>query len=539
MFNQPLMRLQGVVVPAASDWTLGDVTVTFSLVMGGFAWGAVFSSYLDRMGPRLCSVIGGTCLGTGFSLASVAATAHSLPLLYASGLVWGVANGVAYVPPIANLMRWFPDRKGLASGAVVVGYGAGALVAAPLFERLLGAFRRAPERLGSVDDVVLTSEHGRLFAQGREVVVALADDAAAFGCDAGVFVVGTGSTGVADALLLLGAGYASLMSACALGYRAPPPGFEDAAVLGEHRADKADAAPVLSASAASRTPQFAILYFGFTCASAGAYALISSSKLLLATGFPGIPPALLTSFVAGTSAANLTGRLAYSHLSDALGKRRGDAFAGRRAAYSVMWGLAPLGSLGVAAAIELNAGRHWDGANLPACLFVASAFVIMSSFGGSAATRPAIVSDMFGAQHTSALSARQLSAVLPASFIGPLLVAWSGDRATESAARELAAMVPDAAFEHAFAAPRAELSELLAAKTVTLARLMELVPEGVRDPQPYVFNDAMLASAGLTLLALCVGFFSWCAHPRLLNALCFFWGGEKNSHSAAEQPIGR
>ena len=58
MFNQPLMRLQGVVVPAAHDWTLGDVTVTFSLIMGGFAWGAVFSKHLDRMGARLCSVLG-------------------------------------------------------------------------------------------------------------------------------------------------------------------------------------------------------------------------------------------------------------------------------------------------------------------------------------------------------------------------------------------------------------------------------------------------------------------------------------------------
>ena len=62
-------------------------------------------------------------IGSGFGLASLAVASHNLPLLYAGGLVWGMSMGWAYVPPLANVIRWFPERKGFASSMVVVGYG--------------------------------------------------------------------------------------------------------------------------------------------------------------------------------------------------------------------------------------------------------------------------------------------------------------------------------------------------------------------------------------------------------------------------------
>lgn len=123
VFNQPLMRAQGVVAPASSDWLLSDITLTFSLVMGGMVWGAVFSKYLDRFGPRFCSAIGSVSLFSGFGLAGLAVSLHSLPVLYLGGLVWGFANGWSYIPPVASLLKWFPERKALASGICLVGYG--------------------------------------------------------------------------------------------------------------------------------------------------------------------------------------------------------------------------------------------------------------------------------------------------------------------------------------------------------------------------------------------------------------------------------
>ena len=90
-------------------------------------------------------------------------------------------QGWAYVPPLANVIRWYPDQKGFASSAVVVGYGAGALIAAPVFYNLLKTFQRAPEYLGKAGDVSLVNQNGRMFADGSgesllEVVVATAAD---------------------------------------------------------------------------------------------------------------------------------------------------------------------------------------------------------------------------------------------------------------------------------------------------------------------------------------------------------------------------
>jgi hypothetical protein len=106
--------------------------------------------------------------------------------------------------------------------------------------------------------------------------------------------------------------------------------------------------------------------------------------------------------------------------------------------------------------------------------------------------------------NTSALSARQLSVILPSSFLGPKLVAVASERATERAARALAESADPVAFEACFKAPLERFDELLSAKTVTLSRLLEICPPGTPDPGPFVFHDAMFAAAGLTGVALVI-----------------------------------
>jgi MFS family permease len=196
LFNKPLTSLEGVLAPAASDWALSDVSVTFSLVMGGFVWGALLSKRLEEWGPRASCLMGAACLGGGFGLAAAAAEFQSLPLLLGGGAIWGLANGLAYVPPVAMLLQWYPTRRGFAGAACLVGYGGGALLAAPLFSNLLHYFRQAPQRLADLDSALLECRDGKLFVGAQEVVAAASADVQSWpGLQEGLYAVGTGSTG--------------------------------------------------------------------------------------------------------------------------------------------------------------------------------------------------------------------------------------------------------------------------------------------------------------------------------------------------------
>ena len=123
VLNRPITNHFGYIVPASADWSVGDISYTFSFVMGGFAWGVVLGPFLERWGPRKCGLIGAAALGSGFGISALGVSTHELYVLYLGGLTWGIANGCCYVPCITNLISWFPDRKGFASGACLAGFG--------------------------------------------------------------------------------------------------------------------------------------------------------------------------------------------------------------------------------------------------------------------------------------------------------------------------------------------------------------------------------------------------------------------------------
>ena len=423
IFNPPLQHLQGVVVPSAADWVLGDITITFSLVMGGFAWGAIFGKYLDAWGTRVSCLVGAAGLGSGFGLAALASSGVlppglALPCLYSGGLVWGLANGFAYVPPVANLLQWFPSSKGFASGMCIAGYGSGAMLTSAAAYRLMAHFREAPTYIGNSSDVVTQTIDGVLFAESAagsssaltEVVVATAADVAKWadlGLEAGLYAVGTGSTGVTETFLILGSVMSTTMVACAFGYRSPPPASiasaansaaAPAAAAALETGD-ARAPPVqlttfnIAPEVSLRSPQFWLLYGGFGCAITGAYGILSSGTTMLNDGFgtalPGIvTPAFVAGYVSALSLGNLGGRIGWTTLSDVLARRRGgDPFYGRRQAYSLMWGMCPLLYGGVLWSIHSCAAEPNA---LALGVFTASTMGIISSFGGSAAMRPAL-----------------------------------------------------------------------------------------------------------------------------------------------------
>ena len=107
-----------------------------------------------------------SCWGGGLLVASAGIYAHSLPMLYLGyGVLGGVGLGLGYVSPVSTLLRWFPDRRGMASGMAIMGFGGGAIIAAPLSNMLLRRFFVAPEYLGAVEDVQLVTEGGRRMAR--------------------------------------------------------------------------------------------------------------------------------------------------------------------------------------------------------------------------------------------------------------------------------------------------------------------------------------------------------------------------------------
>ena len=129
IFRNPLMEVHG--------WTIGQATVPFTLSIVFFAVGMIFAGrWQDRAGPRVVGMTGGIVLGLGFLFASWFGT--SLPGLYfAYGILAGLGVGFAYVTPIATVVKWFPDKRGLMTGIAVLGFGAGSLIGAPVGTTLI------------------------------------------------------------------------------------------------------------------------------------------------------------------------------------------------------------------------------------------------------------------------------------------------------------------------------------------------------------------------------------------------------------------
>jgi len=125
-------------VPLAKQfgWSIWEVTLTFTISIFVLGVAAFFGGlWLNRKGPRVVALTGGTLYGLGVFLASFS---HSLWWLYLSyGVIGGIGLGLGYIVPVAVLVKWFPDRRGLITGIAVGGFGAGALITAPVATRLI------------------------------------------------------------------------------------------------------------------------------------------------------------------------------------------------------------------------------------------------------------------------------------------------------------------------------------------------------------------------------------------------------------------
>ena len=500
VFNPSLTRGLGVVAPAADDWNLGSVVWIFSVAIVFLGLAAAFAGkWLEDVGPRMVGVVAAILWGGGFVIGSFGIATHQLWLIYLGyGVLGGCGLGLGYVSPVSTLIRWFPDRRGMATGMAIMGFGGGAMIAAPLKGWLLSIFSSLPEYLGTEDAVRTVVESGRVFvetAAGKtEVVIASAKQAAAYGGEAGVYVVGTGDTGASSTFMALGIGYFIVMVIAAFMYRVPAKDWKPEGWQPKPVASGMITRNNVHIDQALRTPQFWQLWIMLCFNVTAGIGVIGVAKTMMSEIFGTTMPLVVTAAFASTyvlmiSVFNMVGRFFWASTSD---------FIGRKATYMCFFVLGTLLYLSIP--YFANAGSE-NPSMVYLLGFYAATMIIFSMYGGGFATIPAYLADMFGTMHVGGIHGRLLTAWSTAGVLGPVAITSLREMSLNSAIRDIAAKIDPQAFAEKFGAPVAQLDQLVAAKTVTIAKLMEIAPAGTIDPTPSLYNTTMYCMAALLVVA--------------------------------------
>ena len=275
-FNLPLTRLIGLTGPAPGDWNLKEVGWIFSIaiVFLGLS-SAVFGRWVERVGPRKSMFVAALCFGGGFLVSAVGIQMHQLWLLYLGyGVLGGCGLGIGYISPVSTLIKWFPDRPGMATGMAIMGFGGGALIAAPLSVLLMRHFATAT------------------------------------------------SKGVMETFVTMGVIYFMFMMIGVVTVRVPAPGWTPSGwVPSEHPKPLVTTANV-AAAVAWRTPQFWLLWMVLCMNVTAGIGVLGQASPMIQEMFPGRVTAIAAaSFVGLMSLFNMLGRFFWASTSDFIGRR--------------------------------------------------------------------------------------------------------------------------------------------------------------------------------------------------------------------------
>lgn len=274
VFNLPLTQLLGIDHSAPDDWSLKQVGWVFSLAIVCLGLSAaVFGPWLDRAGPRKAMLASAGCFGGGFLVAAAGVWLHQIWLLYLGyGVVGGIGLGIGYISPVATLIKWFPDRPGLATGLAIMGFGGGAMIGSPLSEWLMERFRSPV------------------------------------------------SAGVSETFVVLGLTYFAFMSFGALTVRLPPPGWNPGGTA--VRSANIPSADSTTPGDAVRTPQFWLLWAVLLLNVTAGIGVLGQASPMIQEMFPGqVTKAAAAGFVGLLSLFNMVGRVGWSSLSDVIGRK--------------------------------------------------------------------------------------------------------------------------------------------------------------------------------------------------------------------------
>jgi MFS family permease len=506
IYNPALIRVFGVVTPSAEDWLLSDVVwiFTVAIIFLGLS-AAVAGKWLEEVGPRMVGTVAAACWGGGYLLGGLGILLHQLPLVYLGyGVIGGCGLGLGYVSPVSTLIRWFPDRRGMATGMAIMGFGGGAIIGAPLKRFFIRTFYDTPEYLGTLDEVNLVTNAGRRFAeiggQLREVVVVGANDVSSMlvrGAE-GVYVVGTGDVGVAETFITLGLIYFVVMLIAAFSYRLPAPGWKPAGWVppdDAHRFKRMISARNVHIDEALKTRQFYQLWIVLCFNVTAGIGVLSVAQTMMTEIFGTTLPSIVDGGFAATyvmmiSVFNMLGRFFWASTSD---------YIGRRNTYWIFFalGIALYVSIPfVAQQVSVAPATIW------LVYFYATTMLIFTMYGGGFATIPAYLADMYGTRYVGGIHGRLLTAWSLAGFLGPVAITSLRERASDSAIRDLAGRIDPARFQAAFGAGVEQLETLASRQTVTIAKLMEIAPPGTVDPTPSLYNLTMYMMAALLAIAL-------------------------------------
>jgi MFS transporter, OFA family, oxalate/formate antiporter len=362
---------------AAFRWSSLEVSMVFAASIFALGTGAVVGGRLqDKVDPRVVAVAGAGLWALGNLLAGLG-TAHFGYgwLLVTYGLIGGFGNGIAYITPVATVTKWFPERRGLAGGMVVMGFGLGAVI----FNTVVS----------NIDAFDAAARHAAVYIAARDAAVrtgASFDGAALALSQADVSAVLT-------VFVCAGVGFALLAGSSAMLLRNPPAGTGRRPFTSSMRPCRS-----LPPSEVVRTPQFYLLWtMMFVNVTAGI--LIISNAVPILADLTGATPAVSAAVYGGVAIFNGLGRIFWGWISDRIGRGRAYAmiFGIQAVVFCVMGSLHSLTAVGLAFAI------------------------VLLCYGGGFGTMPSLSADFFGTSYLGMNYGMILTAWGIAGLVGPLL----------------------------------------------------------------------------------------------------------------------
>jgi len=372
----PGMTLWGELFTTTCDWrvaSMGWMYTLFFVLLGVSA--AIWGGWLERAGPRKAGVVAACCWCGGLLIGALGIYVHQLWLLWlGSGVLGGIGLGLGYISPVSTLVKWFPDRRGMATGMAIMGFGGGAMIGAPLADILMNTFHTST------------------------------------------------SVGAWETFVALAAIYFFFMMVGAFRYRLPPAGWRPEGWTPPDKANAMISQHNVHLKDAHKTPQFWLIWWVLCLNVSAGIGVIGMASPMLQEIFAGsligeplvkfnqltgeqrvAIAAIAAGFTGLLSLFNIGGRFFWASLSD---------YIGRKSTYYTFFVLG----------IVLYAITPWSASVGSKLLFVGSFCIILSMYGGGFSTVPAYLADMFGTQFVGAIHGRLLTAWSTAGIIGPVVV---------------------------------------------------------------------------------------------------------------------
>ena len=366
VFNMPLTKVIGITEQAPADWKLTELGWIFTIAL--FCLGAsaaIFGKWMERVGPRKTMFLAGICFSSGFLISALGIHLHNIWLLYlGSGFIGGIGLGLGYISPVSTLIKWFPDKPGMATGMAIMGFGGGAMIASPLSVWLMDIFATAS------------------------------------------------SVGVMETFITMGLIYLTFMLFGSSIVRIPQEGWLPEGYNPQQQTqNKMITSANVLVDTAVKTPQFWFLFVVLLMNVSAGIGVLGQASVMVQEMFSeasvgadaAVDAAAAAVFVSLLSLFNMLGRFIWSSLSD---------YIGRKNTYSIFF----------IAGIMLYIFVPFAGSMGSFLLFTAAFAVIISMYGGGFATIPAYLRDMFGSKQVGAIHGRLLLAWSLAAIVGPVTI---------------------------------------------------------------------------------------------------------------------